>query len=116
MHSRTWITGCLRERPLRPFFLAIFLEQQPMAKAPTILVTGSAGRIGKAVVRELRARGHSVRGYDIVASPQADEYVVGSTTDAESVGRAVPGIETVIHLAATPDDDDFLTKLLPNNI
>jgi hypothetical protein len=26
------------------------------------------------------------------------------------------GVEALIHLAAIPDDDDFLTKLLPNNI
>jgi nucleoside-diphosphate-sugar epimerase len=26
------------------------------------------------------------------------------------------GVETVIHLAATPDEDDFLSQLLPNNI
>jgi nucleoside-diphosphate-sugar epimerase len=28
----------------------------------------------------------------------------------------VAGAAAVVHLAATPDDDDFLTKLLPNNI
>ena len=26
------------------------------------------------------------------------------------------GVKAVVHLAATPDDDDFFTKLLPNNI
>lgn len=32
------------------------------------------------------------------------------------ISKAVEGMESIIHLAATPDDDDFLTKLLPNNI
>ena len=37
-------------------------------------------------------------------------------TDAPAVSRAAEGVDALIHLAATPDDDDFLTKLLPNNI
>jgi nucleoside-diphosphate-sugar epimerase len=87
-----------------------------MAKSPTVLVTGSAGRIGQAAVRELRSRGHSVRGFDLAATPGADEWIVGTTIDASAVARATEGIQTVIHLAATPDDDDFPTKLMPNNI
>ena len=34
--------------------------------------------------------------------------IVGDLTDAAAVRRAVEGAGTVIHLAATPDDDDFL--------
>ncbi len=30
--------------------------------------------------------------------------------------RAAEGVAAIVHLAATPDDDDFLTKLLPNNV
>ncbi len=81
-----------------------------------VLVTGSAGRIGRAVVRELKARGHFVRGLDIVTTPGADESVVGDLTDAPTVRRAAEGVAALVHLAATPDDDDFLTKLLPNNV
>jgi uronate dehydrogenase len=81
-----------------------------------VLVTGSAGRIGQAVVRELKARGRAVRGFDLVPTPGADDSVVGDLTDATAVRRAVAGAEALVHLAATPDDDDFLTKLLPNNI
>jgi uronate dehydrogenase len=87
-----------------------------MAKALHVLVTGSAGRIGRAVVRELKARGHFVRGFDLVATPGAGESVVSDLADAAAVQRAAEGVEAIIHLAATPDDDDFLTKLLPNNI
>ncbi len=81
-----------------------------------ILVTGSAGRIGRAVVRELKARGHFVRGLDLAATPGADESVVGDLTDAPTVRRAAEGVAALVHLAATPDDDDFVTRLLPNNV
>jgi nucleoside-diphosphate-sugar epimerase len=87
-----------------------------MEQSPTILVTGSAGRIGQAVVRELMARGHCVRGFDLVPTPNVDESVTGNIADAEAVLRAARGVESLIHLAATPDDDDFLSKLVPNNI
>jgi nucleoside-diphosphate-sugar epimerase len=81
-----------------------------------VLVTGSAGRIGQAVVRELKARGHSVRGFDLVPTPGADESIVGSITEGPAIHRAAQGAASLIHLAATPDDDDFVSKLMPNNI
>jgi nucleoside-diphosphate-sugar epimerase len=81
-----------------------------------ILVTGSAGRIGQAVVRELKARGLNLRGFDLAPTPGINDSVVGNISDAEAVRRAAQGVQTLIHLAAIPDDDDFLTKLLPNNI
>jgi nucleoside-diphosphate-sugar epimerase len=87
-----------------------------MSNPVTVLVTGSAGRIGQAVVRELRSRGHCVRGYDLGPTPGADESAVGDITDAVAVRRACAGVGALVHLAATPDDDDFLTKLLPNNV
>jgi nucleoside-diphosphate-sugar epimerase len=81
-----------------------------------ILVTGSAGRIGQAVVRELAARGHCLRGFDLVPTPGIKDSIVGSISDAEAVSKAAKGVKAIIHLAAIPDDADFLTKLLPNNI
>ena len=87
-----------------------------MAEARTVLVTGSAGRIGRAVVRELAARGHAVRGFDRVPTPGLADSLVGDVTDGAAVRRAAEGTTALVHLAATPDDDDFLTQLLPNNI
>jgi nucleoside-diphosphate-sugar epimerase len=83
---------------------------------PTILITGSAGRIGQAVVAEFNSRGATVRGFDRVATPGLTDFVVGDIADANAVQRAVEGVATIIHLAATPDDDDFMSQLLPNNI
>lgn len=87
-----------------------------MNKSATVLVTGSAGRIGRAVVAELQARGYLVRGFDRVPTPGLADAIVADLTDAAAIRRAVEGAGTVIHLAATPDDDDFLTQLLPNNL
>jgi nucleoside-diphosphate-sugar epimerase len=81
-----------------------------------VLVTGSAGRIGQAVVAELRRRNHSVRGLDLIPTPGLEDSLVGSITDRPLVDRATLGMDAMVHLAATPDDADFLTELLPNNI
>ncbi len=82
----------------------------------TVLVTGSAGRIGRAAVRELLARGHAVRGFDRAPTPGLPDSVVADLTDGAAVRRAAQGATAIVHLAATPDDDDFFTQLLPNNI
>ncbi len=81
-----------------------------------VLVTGSSGRIGRAAVDELLRRGHAVRGFDRVATPGVADMVVGTLTDEAAVTRAVQGVHTLIHLAATPDDADFLSEIVPNNI
>ena len=87
-----------------------------MNTSNTVLVVGSAGRIGRAVVAELQRRNRPVRGFDIVSTPGLNDCVVGDITRAEELERAATGVGALVHLAATPDDDDFPTKLLPNNI
>jgi len=87
-----------------------------MRNSSVVLVTGSAGTIGRATVRGLKEAGYRVRGFDLVPSPGADESVLGDITDAGAIHRAVEGAGALIHLAAVPDDDDFMTKLLPGNI
>lgn len=64
-----------------------------------ILVTGSAGRVGRAVVASLLDQGRRVRGFDLRASGATDE-VVGSLDDAAAVARAVEGVAEVLHLGA----------------
>ena len=81
-----------------------------------VLVTGSAGAIGKAVVKELTARGHWVRGLDLRPTAGVAESLTGPITDPQLLRTAVAGMDAVVHLAATVDDADFLTDILPNNM
>jgi len=62
-----------------------------------ILVTGSAGHLGEALVRTLAPLGHDVVGLDIVASPFTTE--IGSIVDRAVVARAMAGVEAVLHPA-----------------
>ncbi len=61
------------------------------------LVTGSAGHLGEALVRILRARSRAAVGLDIVQSPYTD--VVGSAADPACVHEAMRGADVVFHAA-----------------
>jgi len=65
-----------------------------------ILVTGSSGRVGRAVVAALRAQGRTVRGYDLRPSGTGAEEVVGSLEDAQALSDATKGVSAVLHLGA----------------
>ncbi len=62
-----------------------------------ILVTGSAGHLGEALVRTLRSTDHTVIGLDITASPFTN--VVGSIADRGVVDRVMRGVDAVLHTA-----------------
>lgn len=63
----------------------------------TILVTGSAGHLGEAILRILRGRGSPARGLDLKPSPFTD--AVGSIVDPGFVRRQMDGVTAVIHTA-----------------
>jgi UDP-glucose 4-epimerase len=63
----------------------------------SILVTGSAGHLGEALMRTLRARGIAARGIDVLPSPFTD--VVGSIADRRAVDEAMRGVHVVLHAA-----------------
>src|SRR5215475_14335570 len=62
-----------------------------------ILVTGTAGHLGEALVRSLRDQGHEVVGLDIIESPFTSFR--GSIADRAFVRRAMAGIGLVYHPA-----------------
>ena len=78
-----------------------------------ILVTGSAGHLGEALMRTLRDSEHEPIGIDVLASPFTD--IVGSIVDRETVRRTMRGIDAVLHAAtlhkphvATHRSQDFV--------
>jgi nucleoside-diphosphate-sugar epimerase len=71
-----------------------------------VLVTGATGRVGSRLVPRLLERGDSIR---VLLRKEADrepfaqrgaEVVLGDLSDAESLGKAVAGVEAVVHVAA----------------
>jgi nucleoside-diphosphate-sugar epimerase len=69
----------------------------------TILVTGAAGLLGRFVVRDLLAQGHSVRGLDRRHGDADIDWHVGDVTSPELVQRAMAGSDAVMHIAAIPN-------------
>jgi nucleoside-diphosphate-sugar epimerase len=62
-----------------------------------ILVTGSSGHLGEALVRVLGSEGHDLVGLDVLDSPYTSE--VGSVVDRPCVRRCVDGVDAVLHTA-----------------
>lgn len=62
-----------------------------------VVVTGSSGHLGEALVRALRAAGHRTVGIDLLPSPPTD--LVGSVVDRSLVRRGVAGADAVVHTA-----------------
>jgi nucleoside-diphosphate-sugar epimerase len=64
---------------------------------PRVLVTGSSGHLGEALVRVLRELDHDVVGLDIIASPFTS--APGSVLDRSHVERCIDGTTAVFHTA-----------------
>jgi UDP-glucose 4-epimerase len=78
-----------------------------------VLVTGSSGHLGEALVRTLRDSGYDVVGLDILQGPFTTH--VGSIADRACVGRCASGVQTIFHAAtlhkphlATHSRQDFV--------
>lgn len=78
-----------------------------------VLVTGSAGHLGEALVRTLKDSRHEVVGLDILKSPFTTD--VGSIADRARVRECMTGVQAVFHAAtlhkphvATRSRQDFV--------
>jgi UDP-glucose 4-epimerase len=65
-----------------------------------VLVTGATGFVGRAVVQELLAAGHSVVGFARSSKPVSCPLLTGDILDLTSIEQAVEGVDAVCHLAA----------------
>jgi UDP-glucose 4-epimerase len=79
----------------------------------TVLVTGSAGHLGEALMRTLPLQGHQPVGVDIKQS--AHTHHIGSIVDRNFVRRCMRGVSAVLHTAtlhkphvATHSREDFV--------
>ena len=74
-----------------------------------VLVTGSAGKVGRAAVAALQKKGHEVRATDLIPPvferPEATdpEYIQADMTDAGDAYAVVSGMDAVVHAAALPE-------------
>jgi nucleoside-diphosphate-sugar epimerase len=78
-----------------------------------VLVTGSSGHLGEALIRTLQKTSHEVVGLDILPSPFTSG--VGSILDRSHVKRFMQGVDVVLHAAtlhkphvATHSRQDFV--------
>ena len=63
-----------------------------------VLVTGSAGHLGEALVRTLRSTSHEVVGLDL--TPSAFTSTVGSVADRRCVRQCMRGVDAILHTAS----------------
>lgn len=74
----------------------------------TILVTGSTGTVGSAVLRALQSHGADLRGlvrHNAKELPEGVQSVTGDMTDVDSMRAALKGVRTLFLLnAVTPDE------------
>ena len=74
-----------------------------------VLVTGSAGKVGRAAVAALQAKGHEVRATDLIPpvferpEDTDPEYIQADLTDAGDAFAVVNGMDAVVHAAALPE-------------
>jgi len=88
-----------------------------MAKINRVLVTGSSGRAGRAVAKDLIAHGFSVLGLDVQESPDADwEFVAGDVRDLGDLAKKMEGAQAVCHTAAIPKDTGEAEKIFDLNM
>lgn len=75
------------------------------------LVTGAAGFIGSNIMEELIRRGENVRGIDNFATGRKEniepflskaEFVEGDIRNAETLRKAMKGVDVILHQAAIP--------------
>jgi len=72
----------------------------------TVLVTGGTGTLGRPVVEHLRQAGHSVRPLSRHPDPGDPDAVAVDLRTGAGLGRALEGVDAVVHCATTPTGGD----------
>src|SRR3546814_8155827 len=84
----------------------------------TVLLTGALGNIGRILREPLAARYGSLRSTDLRA-PGAlvtgEQFVEGTLADPQFARSVTQGVDTVVHMAGTSEEDDW-APVLANNV
>jgi nucleoside-diphosphate-sugar epimerase len=76
---------------------------QAAAERERVVVTGSSGKAGRAVVADLLEHGYEVLGVDLVSPPKpAVPTIRADLTDLGQAHEVLAGARSVVHLAAIP--------------
>lgn len=62
-----------------------------------VILTGSSGRVGRAIFAALSAQGHEVQGVDL--TPFSTTRIVGDCSDPDLMARTLEGADALIHTA-----------------
>lgn len=89
---------CPNLRAANVAVVSYFLLSSLMRLSLPLLVTGSSGRLGQAIVGLLRAQGYAVIGADLVPAPTTDTLL--DIRDAQAVLAATRGVGAILHTAA----------------
>ncbi|MCB1547788.1 MAG: NAD(P)-dependent oxidoreductase, partial [Hyphomicrobiaceae bacterium] len=83
-----------------------------------IAVTGGSGGIGRAIITEALAQGHSAINIDRVAPPEPQPgvpFVMADMSEYETLVKAFAGCDGVIHMAAIPSPGRHPDHEIHNN-
>jgi NAD+ dependent glucose-6-phosphate dehydrogenase len=80
-----------------------------------ILLTGAGGRVGPHLLPVFADR-YDLKLYDKNPIIGFDHTFIGDLSDIETLKNAMEGCESVVHLAATSDEADFVSLLVPSNV
>src|SRR3546814_136032 len=80
----------------------------------TVLLTGALGNIGRILREPLAARYGSLRSTDLRA-PGAlvtgEQFIEGTLADPQFARSVTQGVDTVVHMAGTSEEDDWAPVL-----
>ena len=80
-----------------------------------VLITGSAGTLGRVLIAGLAGR-HRLRGYDLQPTPGVEDFVVGDLGDLKRLTRAADGVDGIVHLGAVVGGAHSWEDVLSANI
>lgn len=83
-----------------------------------VLITGSEGKLGTMIIKQLQKKQYEVVGLDMVSQRSGRDYrfYQGSLPDDALLDKAMEGIDVVIHLAGIPIENYQWNDILTANV